>query len=59
MEILLERSIHKKQVDIITTNPDWTIPFIDYLFHGIYHDDPIEARRIMINATQFDVRDTQ
>lgn len=59
VEFLLERSIDNKQVDIITTDPDWSIPFIDYLLHGVHPDDPTKARRIKIKAPQFVVRDTQ
>lgn len=59
VEILLERRIDNNQVDIITTAPDWTIPFINYLWHGILPNYPTEARRIKIKAPQFTVRDTQ
>lgn len=60
MEILPKRSIdNKKKITVITTAPDWTIPFVDYLLHGILPNDPIEDRRIKIKAPRFAVRDTQ
>lgn len=48
-----------KKTAVITTAPDWTIPFVDYLLHGILPNDPIEDRRIKIKAPRFAVRDTQ
>lgn len=50
VEILFERSIDNKHVNVITSTLYWTIPFVDYLLHWILPNDPTEARRINIKA---------
>lgn len=59
VEILLEKGIDNKQVDVFIIDPDWTKPFIDYLIHGVLPVDPTEATKVKVKAPQFAVRDTQ
>lgn len=35
VKILPKRHIHNKQVNVITTSPDWAKPFIDYLLQEV------------------------
>lgn len=58
MKILPEISINNMKVDVITTAPDWTKPFMDYPLYGVFPDDPTEARKIKVKAPKFVVRYT-
>lgn len=40
VEILPERNIDNKQVDVITIAPNWTIPFTYYLLDRILPNNP-------------------
>ncbi|CAI9294226.1 unnamed protein product [Lactuca saligna] len=46
VKVLPERSIDNQTVNTISTPPEWTKPFVDYLHHGMLPDDPLEARKV-------------
>ena len=46
VEVLPKRSID----NIIKTDHDWTKPLIDCLLHGVFPNDPTEARKVKAKA---------
>ena len=46
VEVLPERSIDNQKVNTISTIPECTKPYVDYLRHGVLPDDPEEVRKV-------------
>nr|KAJ0197575.1 hypothetical protein LSAT_V11C700351640 [Lactuca sativa] len=59
VEVIPERSIDNEKVHTVSTVPEWTKPYVDYLRQGVPPDDPEEARKVKIRASHFTIRDNQ